>query len=277
MLIRRFAHLVQVYNELGPQDLFMGQIPSSCLKAPMLTDLVARGVGLLPSATAQVLNSAKTAQAFVLGRWMAPHTLVISRRKELLDGLGYLHQQQIDCVVTKHDHLHCGHGVRKWDNLETLYNCMSLDERHFPFVMQPFQAVEIDLRVILVGDYLEAYARHNPGGFRKNLAAGGHSRPHELTVEQLEICRRIMDRAQMPYAHIDLMITGEGNLYLSEISLNGGLRGAQADRGEIEQMKRARLEALALMHQSGQSSRVYGSTPANNKKPLGRKPQTGRS
>jgi ribosomal protein S6--L-glutamate ligase len=250
MLIRRFTHLVQVYHDLGPQDLFVGQIPSSFLKTAMLTDLVARGVGLLPSATAQMLNSSKTAQAFVLGPWMAPRTHVVSRRKELLDALGYLRQRQIDCVVTKHDHLHCGHGVRKWDNLETLYSCISLDERHFPFVMQPFQAVEIDLRVILVGDYKEAYARHNPCGFRMNLAAGGHSRPHELTAEQLEICRRIMDRAQMPYAHIDLMITREGNLYLSEISLNGGLRGARAERGELEQMKRAHLDALALIHQS---------------------------
>jgi glutathione synthase/RimK-type ligase-like ATP-grasp enzyme len=252
MLIRRFTHLVQVYHDLGPQDLFVGQIPSSFLKAAMLTDLAARGVGLLPSASAQVLNSSKTAQAFVLGPWMAPHTQVISRRKELLDAMGYLRQRQIDCVVTKHDHLHCGHGVRKWDHLETLYNCMSLDERHFPFVMQPFQAVEIDLRVILVGDYTEAYARYNPAGFRMNLAAGGHSCPHELTAEQVEICRRIMDRAQMPYAHIDLLITREGNLYLSEISLNGGLRGAQVDRGRLERMKRAHLEALAQIHQSGQ-------------------------
>jgi glutathione synthase/RimK-type ligase-like ATP-grasp enzyme len=246
MLMTRFTQLIQAYDALGPGDVFVGQIPASPLKAVMLTDLAARGVRLLPSATAQTVHGSKCAQAFLLAAWMVPHTRVIARRKALLDTLGDYHRRKITVVVTKHDHLHCGHGVRKWENLDMLYSCLSLDERHFPFVVQPLQAVAADVRVILVGDYQEAYARHNPDGFRMNLAAGGSSRPHALTEEQHDLCRRVMARARMPYAHIDLMITQEGDTYLSEISLNGGLQGARVARVELEGMKRARLEALAM-------------------------------
>lgn len=244
MVITRFTQLIEAYYDLGPGDVFLGQIPQSPLKALMLTDLAARGVRLLPAATAQMVHSSKCAQAFLLGCWMVPHTRVIARRKDLLDCLGAYRRRGISVVVTKHDHLHCGHGVRKWDNLDTLYSCLSLDERHFPLVVQPFGAVAADVRVIWVGDYQEAYARSNPHDFRMNLAAGGSSRPHALTAEQLELCRRVMTRAQMPYAHIDLMLTADGETYLSEISLGGGLRGAQVSRAALERMKRACLEAL---------------------------------
>ncbi|MBR9980206.1 MAG: hypothetical protein KFF50_04185 [Desulfatitalea sp.] len=245
MRIDRFTHLLEVYETLGPGDLFVGQVPATPLKEALLADLASRGVRLLPSVTAQVIHGSKCAQAFLLERWMAPHTRVAHRRKVLLDTLGDYKRLGITAAVTKHPHLHCGHGVRLWDNLETLYSCMSLDERHYPFVLQPFETVAADVRVIMVGDFLEAYARTNPDGFRKNLAVGGSSRPHTLDGGQHEICRQVMDRAQMPYAHIDLMITAAGETYLSEISLNGGILGARVARPDLERMKRERLEALA--------------------------------
>ncbi|MCJ8501676.1 ATP-grasp domain-containing protein [Desulfatitalea alkaliphila] len=245
MRIDGYTQLMEAYHQLAPGDLFVGQIPASPLKAVLLTDLACRGVRLLPSAVAQTLHGNKCAQAFLLAPWMVPHTRVMTRRKALLDLLGEFERRGIAAAVTKHDHLHCGHGVRKWDDLEMLYNCMSLDEGRFPFVVQPYCEVTVDVRVVLVGEYVEAYARCNPQGFRKNLAAGGHSRHHVLTADQEEMCRRVMDRAQMPYAHMDLMVLGDGTVYLSEISLYGGVRGARVTQAELERMKRSRLAELA--------------------------------
>ncbi|MFZ1984542.1 MAG: hypothetical protein WAU91_09015, partial [Desulfatitalea sp.] len=120
MIVTRYSHLVQLYQDLGPGDAFVGLIPASPLRAALLTDLAARGVRLLPSATAQMLNASKTMQAFLLGPWMLPHTRVIDRRKALLDALAGYGQNGITAAVTKAEHQHCGHGVRRWNDLETL-------------------------------------------------------------------------------------------------------------------------------------------------------------
>lgn len=246
MIIKRFSELTQVFDDLGPGDLFLGQVPSTYLKSAILIDLAARGVRLLPSASAQTLSASKSAQAFVLKRWMPPDTRVIHRRKALLDAIIDYQRNGITTAVTKSEHQHCGHGVRKWDQLETLYNCLTLDDRHYPFVLQPFVEIETDLRIIAVGDYWEAYARSNPHGFRMNLATGGESRPYNLSAEQKALCMEIMTRAQMPYAHIDLMITRDGEIYLSELSLKGGLHGATVSGAELAKMKQDHLEKLAV-------------------------------
>ncbi|MDA8140832.1 MAG: hypothetical protein M0036_19460 [Desulfobacteraceae bacterium] len=245
MIITRFNQLLQDYHTLGPGDLFIGRIPASQLRNTMWIDLTARGVRLLPSITSQLVASSKSAQAFVLKSWMLPHTQVISRRKELLDAIGDYRRNDINTAITKEEHLHCGHGVRRWNDLEAMYNCLSLSEAHYPFVLQPFVAVAADVRAILVGDYCEAYARHNPDSFRMNLAAGGSSRPHDLTDAQRELCLAVMARAQMPYAHIDLIVTESGDTYLSEINLNGGTAGARISKPELDHLKAAHLDRMA--------------------------------
>jgi ribosomal protein S6--L-glutamate ligase len=251
MIVTRYSHLTQIYHELGPGDLFVGLIPASPLRPALLTDLAARGVRLLPSATAQMLSASKAMQAFILAPWMMPHTRVIVRRKQLLDALGEYHRAGITAAVTKAEHQHCGHGVRRWNDLETLYNCLSLDDERYPFVLQPFMEVVADARVVMVGEYCEAYARHNPHGFRMNLAAGGSRQPYPLQATQHALCRRIMERGQMPYAHIDLIITPAGDFYLSEISLNGGVHGARISREELDRLKHARLMQLIEEDESG--------------------------
>ncbi len=245
MIVTRFSQLIRDYHRLGTGDVFIGQVPSSYLKSALLTDLTERGVRLLPSATAQVLNASKVAQAFLLNPWMVPPTLVITRRKELLDAVTTFSQKDMSVAITKADCLHCGHGVRKWDNLETLYSCLAFDEKAFPFVLQPCVTDFIDVRVVMVGDFCEAYSRRNLHNFRMNLATGGHSEPHVLTPAQAEFCHAVLARARMPYAHMDLMLLGNGSIHLSEIRLNGGIHGARIQRAELEQMKQARLVELS--------------------------------
>jgi glutathione synthase/RimK-type ligase-like ATP-grasp enzyme len=249
MIVTRFNQLIQDYQRLGRGDVFIGQIPSSCLKSTLLTDLTERGIILLPSATAQILSASKVAQAFVLNPWMVPHTLAITRRKQLLDAVTAYNRLGIRAAVTKTDGLHCGHGVRKWESLETLYSCLAFDEKACPFVLQPFMTDFTDIRVVMVDDFWEAYSRCNPFNFRMNLAGGGCSQPYELTSEQLAFCRALTSRARMPYAHIDLMVIADGTTYLSEIRLNGGMHGAAGGRRELERRKQERLNALAARAQ----------------------------
>ena len=245
MIITRFSQLIQNYHALGDGDVFVGKVPASHLKSTLLADLTDRGVRLLPSATAQQLNASKVAQAFVLANWMVPHTLAITRRKELLDAVTHYNALGIDTAVTKMDRLHCGHGICKWDNLETLYGCLAFHQTVYPFVLQPFITVSADVRVILVGDYYEAYARTNANNFRKNLATGGQHRRHNLSTEQIDVCHTVLERSRMPYAHIDLLVASDSAIYLSELRLNGGIQGAKITWNQLKQKKQDHLMALA--------------------------------
>ena len=181
----------------------------------------------------------------LLTQWMLPQTRVIRRRADLFEAMGAYHKKSIGPVITKEDRMHCGHGVRRWESIETLYNTVAFNKSSFPFVLQPYRQGFSDLRFIIIGDFIEAYARHNNDNFRMNLAVGGSSRPHQPDREQLKLCRDIMQRAQFPYAHLDLLELEGGSCYLSEIALDGGIRGARVERQELERRKKELLEQIA--------------------------------
>jgi ribosomal protein S6--L-glutamate ligase len=148
-------------------------------------------------------------------------------------------------VVTKQDGMHCGHGIRRWETIETLYSFMALAESSYPFVLQPFREEFSDIRAIIVGDYVESYSRCNPHNFRVNISSGGTAAPCRLDEKKEAFCRSVMQRGRFPFAHLDLMILANGECYLSEIALNGGIKGARIDREELDQKKMALLEQLA--------------------------------
>jgi ribosomal protein S6--L-glutamate ligase len=135
--------------------------------------------------------------------------------------------------------------VRKWDTIETLYSFVALSESSYPFVLQPFLNNFTDVRVIIAGDYMEAYVRHNPDNFRMNISMGGKNYPYEINTNLLNFCRKAMERGKFPYAHLDIHITDDGTYYLSEIALNGGTKGAKIRRKELDQKKQDVLERLA--------------------------------
>jgi ribosomal protein S6--L-glutamate ligase len=245
MIVRGHQELMRRYEALKPGDIFIGLVGDKVLRQSLLIDCLQRGIRCYPSALAQTLHHFKTAQARILGRWMLPLTRVISRRGDLLAAARDYAKADIGPVVTKQDHMHCGHGIRKWESAEFLYNIAGFSETAFPFVMQPFLASFTDIRVVIAGGYQEAYVRSNPDSFRKNLSAGGKSSPHALTIEQTSFCRQVMTRGGFAYAHIDLQVTEEGRSYLSEITLNGGLKGAKISRDELDRKKQLILESQA--------------------------------
>lgn len=246
MIIRKNRELRQQYHKLCSNDIVIGIISSKYLKQYMLIDLLERGVRCFPSPLAQVLNSSKVAQALIFEKQMLPHTCVIKRRMDLLKSINQYNKNSIGPVITKEDHLHCGFGIRRWETIESLYSFTAMSETAYPFVVQPFLENYIDVRMIIVGDYIETYTRYNPNNFRMNIAVGGKSSPYDLDKEKEEFCRAIMKRGKFPFAHIDLMIADNNKYYLSEIALNGGIKGANIDREKLDQIKQDLLEKLAM-------------------------------
>jgi ribosomal protein S6--L-glutamate ligase len=244
MIVRTSRELKARYSELAAGDIFIGNLSLKYLKQPMLIDMLERGIRCLPSPLAQILNSSKVAQAFVLHEWMLPHTQAITRRTDLIDAINTFGKNSIGPVVTKQDGLHCGHGIRRWETIETLYSFMALAESSYPFVLQPFQEGFTDIRVIIVGDYVESYTRSNLYNFRMNLSLGGSGSPYKLDEKKEAFCRSVMQRGKFPFAHLDLMILENGECYLLEITLNGGIKGARISREELDEKKKALLEQL---------------------------------
>ena len=245
MIIKSNRELKALYDELRHGDVFIGSLSLKHLGQSVLIDLLERGIHCLPSALSQILNRSKAAQAYLLKNWMLPQTLVISRRSDLIRAVNQYNKIGIGQVISKQDHMHCGHGVRKWSNIEILYSTVALSEASYPFVLQPYVEDFTDIRIIIIGDYVESYVRHNPYNFRVNISSGGTSRAYRLDAGKEQFCRTIMERGKFPFAHLDLLVLNNGDYFLSEIALNGGIKGARIDREQLEQKKQSLLENLA--------------------------------
>jgi ribosomal protein S6--L-glutamate ligase len=249
MILRSNLELKKHYHKLQSGDAFVGMLGFKSLRHAIFVDLMARGVNILPSPLCQVLNNSKTAQARILEPWMLPHTCVITRRTDLMHAIGIYNKSRITAVVTKEDALDCGYGIHRWEHVEAVYNHASFNPQTYPFVLQPFLQHYTDVRVVIAGDHCEAYSRKNMNNFRMNLTSGGKSRPYELNDDLLSFCRQVMKRGRFPFAHIDVLQAEDGRTYLSEIALNGGMKGSRITREELDAIKEEILEEQAKFHQ----------------------------
>lgn len=251
MIVTDTYELAALYDQLQAGDIVNARIISKHLKQTLLIDLLQRGVTVCPSPLSQVLNSSKTAQGLLLKEWMIPDTRVIQRRTDLMKAVQAFHHKGIQPVVTKADKMHCGYGIRFWETMEMLYSFIAFAEDEYPFLLQPFLKDMVDVRVIVAGDYIEAYIRQNPDNFRKNISAGGSSDAYALDAEKEALCRDVMTRGRFPFAHIDLHITPDGRCYLSEIALNGGIQGAKISRSELDRRKKAVIDQMISKSKEG--------------------------
>lgn len=246
-LLQDNDQLRALYGELGAGDLFIGRLRLHPSEENLLVDLLSRGVTLFPSGLAQLLCRSKVMQATVFGSEMLPETRAVHDLHELMLLLPRYQRQGITRVVTKRDRANAGLGINLWGSLEEVFNQASLGGLPFPFVVQPFYEKCRDIRVVVLGDYREAYWRDNPDNFRNNLHFGGQSSPAELSGAQLALCHRVMARGAFPYAHLDLMVTADQQSYLAEINLRGGIRGAAISPAEYRQ----RIEAIHQQFRDG--------------------------
>ncbi|MDX1777006.1 MAG: hypothetical protein R3297_10515 [Desulfobulbales bacterium] len=239
-VIRDNSTLRAQYNSLGQGDIIIGRVRLRESEEPLLLDLMARGVRLIPSGLSQLASRSKALQAAIFSHYMLPMTRTIHAHHDLIEAISDYEKNGITAVVTKLDRRNAGMGVHLWRSAEEVFTHTSLGTIPLPFVLQPFMPGCHDIRVIFLDDYNEAYRRHNPHNFRNNLHHGGKSEPCRLSEEQLKLCRQVMARGQFPYGHIDIMTTREGKSYLGEINLRGGIRGAQITPAAYQ----ARIEAI---------------------------------
>lgn len=239
-IIRSITELRRRLPELAAGDLVLGPLAIKPGEEIVLLDLGERHVVFFPPLLAQLVALTKTAQAQVLGDFMIPGTFVAHG---LLDLAGRLSDARLSGpVVSKRGRAHLGLGVGFWQSLEALYSLAGLAPLPFPLVVQPFLAGAQDVRVVVVGDYAEAYERLNPQGFRKNLFQGGDFRPAELTPELLSFCRRAMARGKFPYGVLDVLVSPQGEAYLSEINFHAGLKGSRIGQAEFRRRVAKLLE-----------------------------------
>ncbi len=246
-IIRSNSSLFSQYHELSRGDIVTGRVSLRSTEEYILLDLVERGVQIIPSALSQLISRSKSLQSQCFSTYMVPLTRAIHDQHTLLDTISLYNKNSVTKVVTKLDRKNAGIGINIWTSIEEVYNQASFNNIPYPFVVQPYLADCRDIRVIMLGDYLEAYQRSNPDNFRNNLHCGGCSKPSEISTGQLEICREAMSRGRFPYAHIDLMVSPTDETYLAEINLRGGLRGAEISPEEYG----AKVEEI---HQSMQES-----------------------
>jgi glutathione synthase/RimK-type ligase-like ATP-grasp enzyme len=238
--VRSLTELRRRSTELAAGDLVLGPVAVKAGEDIILLDLNDRGVVFFPPFLAQMVARTKSAQAQVLGDYMLPGTFVAHDLPDLAARLG--DARMSGPVVSKRDRAHLGLGVSLWPNLEALHSLAVVQPLPFPLVVQPFLAEARDLRFVVVGEYSEAYERLNPQGFRKNLFQGGASRPVEVSPELLAFCRRAMTRGKFPYAVLDVLISPQGEAFLSEINFHAGLKGSQLGQAEFRRRVAALLE-----------------------------------
>lgn len=243
-IIRDNETLYTSYQQLKPNDIVCGRIRMKPGEEHVLTDLLQRGIHLIPSATSQLASRSKTFQVRVFSEFMLPGTYAIYDTHALLSASSTYRQQQYTKVILKSDRKNAGLGIHSFNDIEELYNCASAGFFPFPFVIQPFQNKCRDIRVIILGDYLEAYERINPYNFRNNLHCGGKAIPYALSDQQHKFCINVMRRGGFPYAHLDLMLTAEGECCLTEINLRGGLKGARISSRTYQEKLKAIHELL---------------------------------
>ncbi len=244
-VITNNAHLFASYQELEAGDIVLGRLRLAVGQEHLLLDLVSRGVVLMPSASSQLCSRSKVYQAALLGSFMLPLTRPVYSCQEMLALVTEYGRAGVGPVVCKLDRANGGLGILRFPSVEEVYSQVVLETLHCPFVIQPFMDDCQDVRVVILGETVEAYRRYNPGNFRHNLHCGGESQPWHLSEEQFGFCQKIMARAGFPYAHVDLLIQPDGSVSLSEINLRGGLRGARLSQADYVK-KVASLHGRAL-------------------------------
>ncbi len=233
-IIHKNSELPESLDKLCAGDIITCRLRLKYGEEHLLLDLVERGIQLIPSAISQLASRSKTFQARLLTPLMIPHTVVIYDIHGLLETVSVYGHHAIKKVVLKHDRKNGGLGIHLFSNIEDIYTQAANNVLPFPFVLQPFIANSRDVRVIVLGQYVEAYERNNPDNFRNNLHCGGAAQVFTLNRRQLNLCKKAMERSSFPYAHLDLMLTETGETYLAEINLRGGIRGAAIDTSSYQ-------------------------------------------
>jgi glutathione synthase/RimK-type ligase-like ATP-grasp enzyme len=236
------------FQQLERGDLICCRLRFRPGEEHLLLDLAERGIESIPSFRSQLCSRSKALQTRLFSWAMVPGSTVIYTIHDLLETVGRFGQAGTGRVVLKLEGKNGGLGVLLFSSIEEIYNQAVLGLISYPFVVQPFLADARDLRVIIIGDYREAYVRTNEHSFRQNLHCGATATACFPTDKQVALCQMVMKQGGFPYAHLDLLEVDDATTYLSEINLRGGLRGAQINSDDY----RRRIEAIYARHRDAE-------------------------
>ena len=237
--------LLENLSKVQEGDIYLGAAAQKALPPAVVAYLLQKNVRIMPNLLAQQLSESKCAQAILLNEFMIPLTTPVFRRHDILRAMIHFQSGGISEVVTKNENMHCGHGVRRWRSLDDAYNQLGFENPFSPVVVQPFVKTFVDARLIFVGDELiSAYVRESAGGFRKNLALGGNRQPFRPEEDLVAFCQAVMAKGNFPFAHIDVMILPNGAMYLQEIALYGGVKGATITTPELDLLKERYIHTI---------------------------------
>ena len=138
MVFANFQHIVAVRVE----DVRETAISAKAGIIVGKQDLLARGIKLIPSATAQLASRSKVFQAKVFEEFMLPGTQAVYDNHTLLDTSSLYQKLKFTKVILKCDRKNAGLGIHLFNTIEELYNLVVCGKSlHFPFVIQPFRVV----------------------------------------------------------------------------------------------------------------------------------------
>ncbi len=261
VIIKDNQSLFTYYHRLQAGDIICTRIRLKPGEEHLLLDLSARGINAIPSFISQLCSRSKAFQTRLFPELILPGTSVIYTIHDLRALMPRYGHEAVTNVVVKLERKNSGLGVFLFNSIEDVYTQAATSVLPYPFVIQPFIEHYRDYRVIIIGGYIEAYQRTNKNGFRKNLCCGGSKTPCTLRETQLQLCRAVMKRGQFPYAHIDLMETEDNQTYLTEINLQGGLRGAALDRREYQKKIEAVIQEQCALYHCRSDEHTNTSTP----------------
>ena len=206
-IIRDNQTFYTCYQQLKTNDIVCGRIRMKPGEEHLLTDLLERGIRLIPSASSQLASRSKTYQARVFSEFMLPGTLPIYDTHALLSASSVYRQNQFTRVILKCDRKNAGMGVHIFNNIEDLYNHASNGSFVFPFVKTPF---EFNFNF----DYFNSTSAKFILDFCKKLGKL-HSDGHNLNVrwhyeeddeDMLEVGQEMSRMSKIPFAFIEISI-----------------------------------------------------------------------
>lgn len=225
-IVRSNKILWSTLHQLEKNDIICGRIATRPGEEAILTNLVERGIHLIPSGTSQLASRSKVFQTKLFSDFMVEGTIAVCNRQDLLSAYRHLSKTCRGPVLLKEDRKDGGLGVHLFACCTELYNHAMSQPVTYPFVLQPHLENAADIRAIFLGEHIEAYERRNSSHWKKNICSGAHAKSHPLSESELFFCKQVMERGRFPYAHIDYLRDGMGRCWLLEINLRGGLKGA---------------------------------------------------
>lgn len=195
---------------------------------PLARELEKRGIRLFNSAESIRICDDKyeTYEALLKSGVEMPYTEAVPMTYK---NIGYTNYDFIDSkmtsfsypVVIKECHGSFGAQVYLGSSKEDV--CSILEQiAGNPAIFQEYieECKGKDIRINMVGKQAVcAMERYNDNDFRANITNGGSMRPHEISSEELELSKKVMETLNLDFAGVDILLSDKGPL-LCEVNSN---------------------------------------------------------